>query len=150
MNHFKLSELLVNVSELEKAEIMFSVELSGNLFLVKDMLNCLRDVSNLPLVVNSVYRNQSHNERVNGSRTSQHLTCSAADVRPVPNLPSNIDKLVSCLSKVPNVGQVIIHDTFIHIGLSDCALEKLRFYTVSDKRTLFPDHEQIRSFLRKS
>lgn len=53
----------------------------------------LRDRLGKPVVINSAYRNQSHNRSVGGSPTSQHLYGKAIDVRAIPGL--TIDQLAS-------------------------------------------------------
>lgn len=48
--------------------------------LVKNILQPIRDEWGKPLTVNSGYRCQALNNKVKGSKTSQHLTGDAADI----------------------------------------------------------------------
>lgn len=48
--------------------------------LIKNILQPIRDKWNKPIKVNSGYRCQALNNKVGGSKTSQHLTGDAADI----------------------------------------------------------------------
>lgn len=58
-----------------------SEEVKNNIItLVKNILQPIRDKWNKPIKVNSGYRCQALNNKVGGSKTSQHLTGDAADI----------------------------------------------------------------------
>ena len=58
-----------------------SEEVKNNIItLVKNILQPIRNVWNKPITVNSGYRCQALNNKVKGSKTSQHLTGDAADI----------------------------------------------------------------------
>ncbi len=56
-------------------------EVKNNIItLVKNILQTIRNEWNKPITVNSGYRCQALNDKVKGSKTSQHLTGDAADI----------------------------------------------------------------------
>ena len=81
-DNFDLEEF-INSPTAEKYNIdnTPSEEVKNNIItLVKNILQPIRNVWNKPITVNSGYRCQALNNKVKGSKTSQHLTGDAADI----------------------------------------------------------------------
>lgn len=128
-SNFSIKELLAKCSESERAALFASPALSRNLILLAQALQGIRDLLGLPLVVNSSYRDQQHNKAVGGVPTSQHLTCSAADIT-CKSLPQLIQAIKEYQSESQQLGQVIVYDTFVHVGLADACNERFRTYNL--------------------
>lgn len=73
-DNFSLSEFECNDgTQVPREYIENVIELAEN-------LQVLRDHLDKPLFINSAYRHEEYNRRIGGSRNSQHLTASAADI----------------------------------------------------------------------
>lgn len=117
--YFTLYELFASNSQSEVLTVINDKNLSNNFVSILFILQELRDICGIPIVVNSLYRNMRHNEKVGGSSTSQHLTASAVDIRPLDGAVDNLLKAIEVVHlKGFPVGQVIRYDNFVHIGLS--------------------------------
>jgi hypothetical protein len=83
-------------------------------FLAK--LDEARHIAGVPFRINSGYRSEAHNRRVNGSKGSSHLKGLAADISATT---SNRRYLV--LSALIRVGfrRIGIADTFIHVDADE-------------------------------
>lgn len=115
--HFKLSEFTASATALNMhidntPDTAAIVALSN---LVTCTLQPLRDVVNVPILINSGYRSQALNKAVGGVPRSQHLAGEAADL----SINDNIALLVSALllSGIP-FDQCIIYVSrkFMHIS----------------------------------
>ena len=81
-DNFNLEEF-INSPTAEKYNIdnTPSEQVKNNIItLVRNILQPIRNVWNKPITVNSGYRCQALNNKVKGSKTSQHLTGDAADI----------------------------------------------------------------------
>lgn len=71
---------------------------------------------NVHFTVTSAFRTESQNEACNGSRTSQHLTGDAIDLKPVDL--SVDDFILKIKSSSFEFDQLIKYRTFVHISFS--------------------------------
>ena len=78
-----------------------------------ERLQALRDDLSRPVIINSGYRNPSHNAAVGGSPTSYHLRGIAADIR-VPGVSPQV--LAESAGKAGFRG-VITYATFVHVDV---------------------------------
>ncbi|WP_285948558.1 D-Ala-D-Ala carboxypeptidase family metallohydrolase [Bacteroides congonensis] len=71
---------------------------------------------NVHFTVTSAFRTSSQNEACNGSRTSQHLTGDAIDLKPVD---LSVDGFISMIKASPfNFDQLIKYNTFVHVSFA--------------------------------
>lgn len=71
---------------------------------------------NVHFTVTSAFRTAEQNNACNGSRTSQHLTGDAVDLKPVD---FSVDGFISILKCSPfKFDQLIKYCTFVHISFS--------------------------------
>lgn len=71
---------------------------------------------NVHFTVTSAFRTVSQNEACNGSRTSQHLTGDAIDLKPVD---LSVDDFILMLKASPfNFDQLIKYNTFVHVSFA--------------------------------
>ena len=72
--------------------------------------------NNVHFTVTSALRTQSQNEACNGSKTSQHLTGDAIDLKPVD---LSVDGFISNIEVSPfKFDQLIKYSTFVHISFA--------------------------------
>lgn len=81
-------------------------------------LQCLRDLINAPVHVNSGCRCKNHNYRMNGSPTSQHLIGMAADVWAPRNSPEKIAEIAERIFTFRN-GGIGLYDNFTHLDVRE-------------------------------
>ena len=119
-NFFSDSEFFSKLSTAEIKDVEQSNTLRNNKDELKAILNIIRRATNEPIMINSWYRNEEHNERAKGRPNSQHLDGEAVDIT-----SKNNDKLYSTIlqlmKKDLTLGQVIKYGSnpirFIHISL---------------------------------
>lgn len=71
---------------------------------------------NIHFVVTSALRTKEQNDACNGSRTSQHLTGDAIDLKPVD---LSVDGFISNIKVSPfKFDQLIKYSTFVHISFA--------------------------------
>ena len=71
---------------------------------------------NIHFTVTSAFRTESQNEACNGSRTSQHLTGDAVDLKPLDfSVDEFILKITDSLFKFD---QLIKYRTFVHVSFA--------------------------------
>jgi len=71
---------------------------------------------NVHFTVTSAFRTESQNEACNGSKTSQHLTGDAIDLKPVD---LSVDGFISKIKGSPfKFDQVIKYRTFVHVSFA--------------------------------
>lgn len=115
-NNFTLDEFIrSSTAEEEKIYDQWNVPISvlKNLHaLTTHVLQPLRDAVGA-VIVTSGYRCKALNARVDGTKTSQHMTGEAADIR-----VKDMKKAIYVLQYLP-FDQVIVYDTFIHVSYSE-------------------------------
>lgn len=71
---------------------------------------------NIHFTVTSAFRTEQQNNLCNGSKTSQHLTGDAIDLKPVD---SSVDGFISTIKGSPfKFDQLIKYRTFIHVSFA--------------------------------
>lgn len=71
---------------------------------------------NVHFTVTSAFRTQEQNEACNGSRTSQHLTGDAIDLKPVD---LSVDGFILKIKNSPfEFDQLIKYRTFVHVSFA--------------------------------
>lgn len=130
-NHFTISEMLPNITTIDRINIEKSIKYTNKILFWWRILNEIREEYNEPITITSTYRNKEHNKKVGGSETSQHLTLDAIDFTIYKykswNDVINADKLFINLCKatirvtnkrIGQIGQIIFYPykAQIHIG----------------------------------
>lgn len=71
---------------------------------------------NIHFTVTSAFRTEEQNAACNGSKTSQHLTGDAIDLKPVE---SSVDSFISMIKGSPfKFDQLITYRTFVHVSFA--------------------------------
>lgn len=71
---------------------------------------------NVHFTVTSAFRTEEQNNACNGSKTSQHLTGDAIDLKPVD---SSVDGFISIIKGSPfKFDQLIKYSTFVHVSFA--------------------------------
>ena len=71
---------------------------------------------NIHFTVTSAFRTEEQNDLCNGSKTSQHLTGDAIDLKPVN---SSVDGFISKIKGSPfKFDQLIKYHTFVHVSFA--------------------------------
>ena len=78
-----------------------------------ERLQALRDTLGRPVIINSGYRNPSHNKAVGGSPNSYHIKGMAADIR----VPGISPAALAEAARQAGFRGVIIYDTFVHVDV---------------------------------
>jgi len=79
------------------------------------ILQKVRDHFGKPVVINSAYRTPSHNKKVGGATTSQHLYGTAADIVVKGVDPDEVADYVETL--MPRKGGIGRYATFTHVDV---------------------------------
>ena len=82
-----------------------------------DKLQKLRDKLNNAIIINSAYRNESHNKAVGGSPSSQHLLGKAVDIS-LHNQKVSADSIAN-IAKDLKFNGIGLYDNFIHLDVRD-------------------------------
>ena len=95
-------------------------------------LTRLRNVLGKPLIINSGYRTQKHNEEVGGAKNSQHCLMQAVDVR-INDDSEGLEGLMFNLrtySEFLSFGQIIAYpkQKFVHLALPCAKYPSPTFY----------------------
>ncbi len=69
-----------------------------------------------PIIINSGYRNDDVNHKVEGVKNSQHLLGQAADIR--PRDPAKFQQLIDFLQHHPQTDQLLTGSGWLHISWS--------------------------------
>lgn len=128
--YFTRKEIFATNTPDEINQVLNNETLFNNLISILSQLIVIRESYSYPIKINSLYRDSSHNVRVGGSSTSQHLQAEAVDICPlysnglfddgiggVSSLLSTIKQLTD--KKAITLGQIIYYPNrgFIHISL---------------------------------
>lgn len=120
---FYLKELFAHCHSYEISKAMLDHEIMDNLFrlgqvltvaryLINDLHKLDKDLVEIPIVINSGYRDFAHNNRVGGSPGSDHLYGRAVDIY-CPYL----EDMFNILKTYFDYNQIIRYDSFIHYSL---------------------------------
>lgn len=148
-NHFKISELFKNESPYQINKAIQDGYISTNVYNLHVRLNLLREVFGYAITITSGYRNPVHNERVQGSPTSLHISGAAADICPSTSSKTIVELLNSIIElqrryTLPIFGQVIYYPErgFIHVALPTTFHNKLHIYVKHNNDPKYYDYEQ--------
>ncbi|NNE31922.1 MAG: DUF882 domain-containing protein [Winogradskyella sp.] len=95
------------------------LEVYENIIKLASQLQFLRDYTGRPITINSAYRCPEHNEKVGGSKTSQHLLGKAADITIQSLKPAEVFVLIEDLIDMGHMlqGGLGLYDTFVHYDI---------------------------------
>ena len=111
--HFSLEELTKTETGLAN-DPGFAVD--GNMYRLAETLEQIRELLGCPLKINSGYRSEAVNRKVNGARSSAHLWARAADFVPI-GMP-----IAEAFERIRKSGivwdQLILEPSWIHVGIA--------------------------------
>lgn len=95
------------------------VKVLGNLQILVNNLQILREEINKPIHINSGYRTLIYNKRVGGSPTSQHLLGKAADIWASGMTPEELHGVIERLMSTGEMkeGGLGLYNTFVHYDI---------------------------------
>ena len=121
MKNFKIQEFVCRCGCEMPAEARQNIEA-----LVANVLDPVRDEYGKPIYVNSGYRCEAHNRKVDGVPKSQHLLGQAADIRPSNTdgtnrrsatvSGANLTDLAKIIVSQGKFDQLILYPTFLHVS----------------------------------
>ena len=112
-NNFNLSEFDCKDGTEMPSELLTNVlELAEN-------LQVLRDFVGVPIKINSSYRSLSHNAKIGGSKSSQHLFAKAADIVIESKSPEQVANIIKALILEGKMkqGGIGVYNTFTHYDI---------------------------------
>lgn len=80
-----------------------------------ELLQKIRNHFNKPVTINSAYRTHSHNKKVGGEKTSQHLYGIAADIVVRDVSPQRVAEYADDI--LCDSGGIGVYDTFVHVDV---------------------------------
>jgi zinc D-Ala-D-Ala carboxypeptidase len=81
-------------------------------------LEALRDMFQGPLIVNSAYRCEAHNQKIGGYPNSQHLLGKAADISTDGMSSGKKHELMNLANRL-GFGGIGVYPTFFHLDMRD-------------------------------
>ena len=90
--------------------------------LITYILDPLREAYGKPIIINSGYRCLELNKLIKGSKTSQHLTGQAADIRSVKNTKEENKKLYDLIIQLKLPFDQLINEydfSWVHVSFSE-------------------------------
>lgn len=124
MKHFTLKELIKSDTAIRKGikNVPNRQEEQNLTTLVDKILDPLREAYGKPIIVTSGFRCDELNRLIGGSKTSQHRTGQAADIRTVIDTPEENKKLYDLIIKLNlPFDQLIDEHNFdwVHVSFSE-------------------------------
>lgn len=124
MKHFTLRELIKSNTAIRKGikNVPNRQEEQNLIALVDKILDPLREAYKKPIIVTSGFRCEELNRLVGGSKTSQHRTGQAVDIRTIPDTPEENKKLYDLIIKLNlPFDQLIDEHNFdwVHVSFSE-------------------------------
>lgn len=97
----------------------FPKQVQDNLKILAEQLEVLREHFQKPITINSGYRSPEHNEKIGGSKKSQHLLGKAADVVIEGISPDEVADAIEFLieNKMMKQGGLGRYDSFTHYDI---------------------------------
>ena len=94
-------------------------ELLANVLELAENLQVLRDFVGVPIKINSSYRSLSHNAKIGGSKSSQHLFAKAADIVIESKSPEQVANIIKALISEGKMkqGGIGVYNTFTHYDI---------------------------------
>ena len=123
MKFFTLRELTKSDTAIRKGikNVPSKSEEANLIVLVENILDPLREAYGKPIIVTSGYRCEELNRLIGGSKTSQHRSGQAVDIRTVIDTPEENKKLYDLIIKLNlPVDQLIDEHNFdwVHVSYS--------------------------------
>ena len=112
-NNFNLSELQCNCGCKMPPKVL------GNVLVLAEQLQVLRDALNTPIHITNAYRCVTHNRDVGGAKNSQHLLGKAADIQ-IEHLTSReISTTIEIFidEGIMKQGGLATYETFVHYDI---------------------------------
>ena len=124
MKHFTLKELIKSDTAIRKGikNIPNRQEEQNLNALVDKILDPLREAYKKPIIVTSGFRCEELNRLVGGSKTSQHRTGQAVDIRTIPDTPEENKKLYDLIIKLNLPFDQLINEynfDWVHVSFSE-------------------------------
>lgn len=123
-NHFNSGEFFGRSRRGGPLDVPVPREFMPNLKrLVSGGLEPLRVAYGAPIIVVSGYRPPSYNASIGGALKSQHLTASAADIRPVVQTEREVARLLRLIEnmiadgELKQLGGLGVYPTFLHLDV---------------------------------
>ena len=123
MRYFTLPELTKS-----STAVRYNIDNSPNeeqkqnlIALVENILDPLRKAFGKPIIVTSGFRSKRLNDIIGGSKTSQHMTGQAADIRTVKDTKEENKKLFELIQKLDLPFDQLINEndySWIHVSYS--------------------------------
>lgn len=130
--NFTIREFTNYNSNDERKQLIDTDYLFDNLVSCMHTAQHIRSIIGSPIIISSAYRDKRHNEMVGGSKTSQHITASAFDIKLTSAQKSRFFQRLEDI-RVLNIGQLIEYDWGFHVGLSHANNEKVRPFQYINK-----------------
>lgn len=124
MKHFTLRELIKSDTAIRKGikNVPNRQEEQNLIALVDKILDPLREAYKKPIIVTSGFRCEELNRLVGGSKTSQHRTGQAVDIRTISDTPEENKKLYDLIIQLNlPFDQLIDEHNFdwVHVSFSE-------------------------------
>lgn len=102
MQYFKLEEFIKSDTAIRnKLDNIPGIQEKENIkALVENILDPLRETYGKPIIITSGFRSKALNTAMNGSKTSQHMTGQAADIRSVEDTAQENKKIFDLIQKL--------------------------------------------------
>lgn len=124
MKHFTLRELIKSDTAIRKGikNVPNRQEEQNLNALVDKILDPLREAYGKPIIVTSGFRCEELNSLIGGSKTSQHRTGQAADIRTIVDTPEENKKLYDLIIKLNLPFDQLIDEynfDWVHVSFSE-------------------------------
>lgn len=124
MKHFTLRELIKSDTAIRKGikNVPNKQEEQNLTALVDKILDPLREAYKKPIIVTSGFRCEELNRLVGGSKTSQHRTGQAVDIRTISDTPEENKKLYDLIIKLNLPFDQLINEynfDWVHVSFSE-------------------------------
>lgn len=124
MKHFTLRELIKSDTAIRKGikNVPNRQEEQNLNALVDKILDPLREAYGKPIIITSGFRCEELNSLIGGSKTSQHRTGQAADIRTIVDTPEENKKLYDLIIKLNLPFDQLIDEynfDWVHVSFSE-------------------------------
>lgn len=133
MKYFTIQELTKSTTAIRKGiDNQPTEEAEKNLkALVENILDPLREAWGRPIIVSSAYRCEALNKSVGGSKTSQHMTGEAADIRTMTDTKEDNERLYNLIKDLNlPVDQCINEYDFDWIHVSYSKKNRRQYFSI--------------------
>jgi len=91
----------------------------GNVLILAEQLQVLRDALNTPIHLTNAYRCVTHNKEVGGAKNSQHLLGKAADIQIEHLTPREVSTTIEIFidEGLMKQGGLATYPTFVHYDI---------------------------------